>query len=217
MPDVRILLVDDHALVRETLRELLQREPGFSVVGTAGSAEEAVDLAFALVPDVIVTDVDMPGVVCFDAARRISALHPEIRLIFLSAYTHDHYIEQALQVGALGYLTKGESPDRVVAAIRAAMDNQAYFSGEVRDRIVCDCGQARLAPRGTTRTSMLTPREIEVLRYIAQGLSKKQIAGMMHISVKTVDRHSGNLMAKLDIHDRVELARFAIREGLTEV
>ncbi len=216
MQNIKILLVDDHALVREMLCERLQREPSFVIVGTASNADEAVAQALKNRPDIVIMDIDMPGLICFDAARTITTAQPEVRLIFLSAFVHDHYIEQALSVGALGYLTKGEPPGRVVAAIREVAANRAHFSDEVQARLVFDSDGTRLARKGKSRASTLTPREIAVLRYVARGLAKKQIAGIMHVGIKTVDKHTENLMRKLDIHDRVELARFAIREGLAE-
>jgi DNA-binding NarL/FixJ family response regulator len=216
MENIRIILADDHALVREMLCAYLQQNPGFQVVATASSAKEAMQKCVDHQPNVVVMDIDMPGLICFDAARRILSAQPEVKLIFLSAYTHDHYIEQALQVGAVGYLTKSEPPQNVAEAIRSVAEGRAYFSEEVRSRIVFDSNQTRLAPKGRSRGSLLTPREVEVVRYVARGLAKKEIASIMHVSLKTVEKHTDNLMQKLDIHDRVELARFAIREGLAE-
>lgn len=214
---LRILLVDDHALVRNMLAQRLEQDAEFTVVGTADNAEQGLAQAIEHQPQVVLMDIDMPGMICFEAAKKISQVLPDVRMIFLSAYTHDHYIDQALKVGAMGYLTKGEPPERVIEAIRDVWNNRAFFSDEVRQRIVLDANEARLAPDAKiTRASTLTPREIEVLRYIARGLAKKEIAGVMHVSVKTVEKHTDNLMHKLDIHDRVDLARFAIREGLAE-
>ena len=216
-PDIRILVVDDQALVRGALAERLRREPGFSVVGGAGTADEAVDEALELEPDIILMDIDMPGLNSFDAAQRLRSLRPDIRVIFLSAFLHDHYIERSLRVKASGYLTKCESPETLIAAIHEVASGGSYFSPEVRARIVVDEDGAKLLAGSKTRISTLTTREVEVLRYIARGLAKKQIADTMGVSVKTVDCHASNLMAKLEIHDRVELARFAIREGVAEV
>jgi DNA-binding NarL/FixJ family response regulator len=164
-----------------------------------------------------VLDIDMPGVEVFEAARMIRNRSPQTRVIFLSAFTHDRYIESALKAGALGYVTKTEGPETVVRAIHAMAAGQCYFSAAVQCRIVIDDhGPSLSADRLSTRASMLTARETEVLRYIAQGKSKKEIASTMHLSVKTVENHTANIMTRLDIHDRVELARFAIREGMIE-
>jgi DNA-binding NarL/FixJ family response regulator len=213
---IKILIVDDHALVRGALSERIQREPGLTVVSTAATAEEALDMTLECAPDIILMDIDMPGLICFDAARSIAAARPDTHIIFLSGFWHDSYIEQALEVRAKGYLTKREPLEKVISAIREVASGGACFSEEVQSRIVVGPKGARLATTSTSRASTLTPRELEILKYVARGLAKKQIASTMHISVKTVDRHCANLMAKLDIHDRVALARFAIREGLSE-
>jgi DNA-binding NarL/FixJ family response regulator len=214
--EIRVLVVDDHALLRTTLVERLRREPGLSVVGTANNADQAIERVMECVPDIILLDVDMPGLSSFEAARTIAWMRPESRIIFVSGFFHDRYIEQALEVKARGYVTKIEPPETIIEAVREVAAGGVYFSGDVRSRIVIEPGGTRLAEEATSRASTLTVRELEVLRYIARGLSKKEIANIMHISVKTVDRHSANLMTKLAIHDRVELARFAIREGLAE-
>jgi len=214
--EIRVLIVDDHDLVRLALSEHLRREPNLTVVGTASTADEAIDKVIEYAPDVVLMDIDMPGLICFDAAKQISAIKSDTHIIFLSAFSHDSYIQQALKVKARGYLTKCESPATVVAAIMEVMSGGAYFSEEVRSRIVVDKRGARLSEGSKSRASTLTKREIEVLRYVATGLAKKEIARTMHISVKTVDRHSANIMDKLDIHNRVDLARFAIREGLAK-
>ncbi len=213
---IRILIVDDHVLVREALCERLRREPGFEVIGSAGTADEAVELTIRQKPDLVLMDIDMPGLICFDAARTINSSVPETKIVFLSAFLHDWYINQALNVKARGYLTKRESPDEVVAGLREVARGGTCFSEEVRQRIIVDEGGLRLAEKVSAGTDDLTDREVEVLRYIARGMSKKEVASTMHLSIKTVDRHCANLMTKLDIHDRVELARYAIRNGLAE-
>ena len=216
MNPIKVLLVEDHTLVREMLTERLAREPSLEIVAAAATADEAIALAATHRPDVIVMDIDMPGVICFDAAQTIRARQPDVALLFLSGHTHDHYIEQALAVGALGYLTKTEPPARIVQAIRDVAANRASFSESVLARVVIDEGKTRLARISKSRASTLSPREVEVLRYLARGMAKKQVAIVMHVSVKTVEKHTENLMDKLAIHDRVELTRFAIREGLAE-
>jgi DNA-binding NarL/FixJ family response regulator len=213
---ISILVVDDHVLVSRMLRDRLEMEPDMKVVGVVGNADDAVREALEHKPDVVLMDIDMPGLLCFDAARTIGARCPNTCILFLSAFFHDRYIDQALEVGACGYITKGEPPDTVVTAIRSAISGAAYFSPEVQSRIVIDERGAKLRDSGRSRLSTLTPREIEVLRYVARGMPNKEIGQTMHISVKTVDRHVVNLMAKLDIHSRVELTRMAIREGLAE-
>jgi DNA-binding NarL/FixJ family response regulator len=206
----RVLLVDDHELVRSALAGAIEGLEGFVVCAQAGRAEEAIALAVEARPDVLVMDIDMPGMICFDAVARIRARRPELRVIFLSAFFNDRYIEEALRVGAAGYVVKGGPLSVLFDALRAVAAGGDYFSAEVRARIA---GPGR---ETGTRASTLTERQVEVLRYVARGLSKKEIARTMGLSVKTVEHHCGNVMDKLGIHDRVELARFAIREGLAE-
>ncbi|MBI1373084.1 MAG: response regulator [Phycisphaera sp.] len=214
---VKLILVDDHSLLRQSLADRLNAEIDFDVVAQLESADDAVRTVVELRPDVVLMDIDMPGVTSFDAAEQINSRRPETRIIFLSAFFNDRYIEQALRVEAKGYLIKSSTMSTVIKAIRQVAQGRVYFSDEVRDRIVVDAKGIRLSPKAPqTRVSTLTPRELEVLRYLARGLSKKEIAQTMHISAKTVEGHTEKVMNKLDIHDRVELARFAIREGLVE-
>ncbi len=211
-----ILLVDDHALLREALKSQLAAEFGMKVVGTAGNGDDAVTQAKALRPDIVLMDIDMPGQVCFEAARAIKALSPATRVIYLSSFCQDRYIEQALSAHAMGYITKEEPPDVVVKAIRRVASGIGCFSPRVRSRIVFDQDGPRLSRRSRSRASQLTRREKEVLCYLARGMAKKEIALAIHIAHGTVNIHTASLMKKLDIHDRVDLARFAIREGLVE-
>jgi len=213
---ISVLVVDDHAMVRQMLTNRLDEEPDITVVAGVGTADDAVTEAVRLEPSIVLMDIDMPGMLCFDAARTIGTQCPDTRIVFLSAFFHDRYIEQAMAVHAWGYITKSEPEDAVVEAIRRVSTGVAYFSPEVQARIVVDAQGAKLAHPQRSRVSTLSERELEVLRYIARGLTKKGIARTMHLSVNTVNRHTANIMAKLDIHDRVELARFAIREGLAE-
>ncbi len=213
---IRVMVVDDHALVRRSLAQLLSQASDIETVAECETADRAIDEAIRLNPDVVLLDIDMPGVAAFDAARTIRARSPGARIIFLSAFTHDRYIEAALAAGAMGYLTKDEPPETVARAVRTVAAGRTAFSAEVQARLIIDAQGVRLSPSVQSRTASLSAREIEVLRYIAQGLAKKEIAEIMHLSVKTVENHSANLMKRLGIHDRVELARFAIREGLVE-
>ncbi len=213
---ISLLLVDDHALVRNMLCDRLSCEPDMVVVGKVENADLAVTEAFRLRPDVVVMDIDMPGVACFEAARMIQTECLETRIVFLSAFSNDRYIEQALEIEASGYLTKTAPPEEVVCAIRMVAAGRTYFSPEIQERIVVDQCTTRLSHARQCRSSTLTPRELEVLRYIARGLKEREIAETMHLSPKTVHCHTANLMNKLNIHRAIDLARFAIREGLAE-
>jgi two-component system response regulator NreC len=198
------------------LHDRFSRE-GMETVGVAGSGEQAVELATAHQPDVVILDIDMPGISAFEAARSVKRVSPDTRVIFLSAFVHDQYIDQALAAEASGYLTKSEPPDAIIRAIRKVHRGATSYSLEVLERLVVDAAGVRLN-NGSRRSRFdaLTGREREILGYVARGLSQKQIARLAGISVKTVQHHVTHLMDKLEIHDRVELARFAIREGLIE-
>lgn len=213
---ITILLADDHTMVRETLRRRLDEETDLRVVSTVGDAEQAVAESLRLGPDVVLLDIDMPGMTCFQAARTIQELRPDTRVVFLSAFLQDRYVEQAIGMRAWGYIVKTESDKDLVNAIRRVASGARYFSPDVHARIIVDEGPLRLASTAASRVSTLTDREVEVLRHVARGLSQKEIAKTMRISPSTVHRHTDSLMAKLDIHDRVSLARFAIREGIAE-
>lgn len=211
-----VILADDHAMVRQSLTSYLASTPDVRVVAAVATGDEAIDAAVQHKPDVVLLDIDMPGLEAFEAARRIKARCPQTRIVMLSAFFHDRYIEQALAAGASGYLTKTESVESIVRAIRDAAAGIACFSPQVRGRLVVGNGGVSMGNSEKTRVSQLSARELEVLRYVARGLSNKEIAATMHLAIRTVDHHVARTMRKLDIHGRVSLARFAVREGLAE-
>jgi DNA-binding NarL/FixJ family response regulator len=213
---IRIILADDYALVREALAMWLGRQPDVQIVALCSTVDEALAATLQSEPDVLLLDIDMPGQGAFEAARTIAVRLPATRVVFLSAFVRDGFIEQALAVRAAGYLTKGESLESLAAAIRATHAGRTCFSACIRARMVVGGGGTRLADAPRTRTKTLSRRENEILRYLARALSRKEIAQTVRLSVHTVDRHTANLMRKLDIHSRTELCRFAIREGLAE-
>ncbi len=213
---ISVLLVDDHAMFRETLARALAGETGIRVLGGAGTADEALARVREIQPDIVLMDIDMPGQVCFEAAGAIQAEPPGPRVVFLSAFFNDHYIQRALQIRAWGYIVKSEPAAAVVTAVRRVAAGETYFSPEVQARLVMEGRVPRLEPGPRTRSATLTERELEILRYLARGMGQKQVAHLLEISPHTVHRHVNALMTKLDIHDRVELARYAIREGMAE-
>jgi DNA-binding NarL/FixJ family response regulator len=213
---ISILIADDHELVRVMLENQLANEADIDVLASAIDAQQAIEQARLLEPDIVLLDIDMPGLLSFEAARTIRRNRPATRVIFLSAFFHDRFIEEALKAEASAYVTKNEPPASLIAAIRKVSQGFTYFSPEVQERLVVDLDGLTLKRRPHTRGYSLTVRETETLRYVARGLAKKEIAGIMHLSVRTVDAHVRNIMGKLNIHDRVELTRFAIREGLAE-
>lgn len=216
MSPVTIVLADDHALLRDSLAQQLDREPDFKVVGQAGSAQDAWDATLEHQPNILILDIDMPGQSCFDVARQVHKRCPSTKVLFLSAFFHDRYIEQAIAAQAFGYITKSEPATKVIEALRRIVSGEPYYSEEVLGRIVIDREGARVGAGHRSLATQLTNRELEILRLIARGLSKKEIGDILHISAKTVDNHTTSLMTKLKIHDRVMLARYAIREGLAE-
>lgn len=213
---VSVLLVDDHAMFRDALRRTLADERDIRVLATVANADEALVLCATQPPDVVLMDIDMPGTTCFTAAKEIQTACPGTRIVFLSAFFNDRYIERAIEIRAWGYVVKSEPAATVVMAIRRVAAGETYFSPEVQARLIMDGRIPRLAAPRSARISTLTEREIEILRYLARGMGQKQIAHLLEISANTVHRHVSSVMTKLDIHDRVEVARFAIREGLAE-
>lgn len=213
---ITVVLADDHALLRQTLRDRLSQEPDIEVVAEAADGSAALAAALDHEPDLLILDIDMPGTQSFEVAKDVKTRLASTQVLFLSAFFHDTYIQQALTVEAGGYVTKDEPPETVIEAIRQIAAGSVYYSQQVQSRIVIGTDGASLAETTMSRAATLTPRELEVLRYIARGLSKKEIAATMHLSVSTIDAHTARLMNRLAIHDRVALALFAVREGLAE-
>ena len=209
-----LLLVDDQEMMREALAQHLASQSGFEVVASVSNHQSAIEAAQEHQPDVALLDIEVPGLDCFVAAREIAEKSPKTRIVFLSAFCRDAYIEQALEVGTAGYIVKGEEPGVLHRAIERVVGGGTYFSEAVEKRLVLGNDGLKVARRLSARAASLTRREREILRYIAIGMSKKEIAGLVDLSVRTVDAHVRNIMGKLDLHDRVELARFAVREGL---
>jgi NarL family two-component system response regulator LiaR len=206
-----IIIADDHSLIRSALVALLDSCLGLSVVAEVGDADNALRETARHKPDVVVLDIDMPGVDSFQAASEVRQISPKTEVVFLSGACNDRFIEAAKAAGARGYVYKGDDPAELVSAIRAIVEGGTFYSTTVSERI-----STATSGDGGSKFSMLSSRELETLRYIAKGLAKKEIAPLMHISVKTVDKHVTQLMSKLEIHDRVGLARYAIREGLID-
>jgi len=217
---VRVLCVDDHAFLVEGLRSRFEREASIEFVGRLDSAADLVPEVERLRPDVVLLDIEMPGPDVFETLGELHRACPETRAIMLSAFVRDRYIDTAVKAGAWGYLSKSDEPDAVVAAIRTVAGGDFAFSPAVAERLrgggLRSGADAEVARCSCSRLDSLTPRELEILRLIGRGLSRADIAKSIFRSPKTVDAHRISIMDKLDIHDRVELARFAIREGLVE-
>lgn len=214
---IRVVIADDHALVRESLSSRLDTEEDIEVTAVTADAEEALEAVIRHKPDILLIDIDMPGRSCFDVVGQLGGSAPDVQVVFLSAFWNDHYIEQALRLKARGCLTKFESPAEVAQALRQVHSGRRSYSQSISERLVIGGRGPELAAASTSRISALSDREREVLRFLAEGYSRREIARSMHLSTTTVATHTSNVMNKLDIHDRVELARFAIREGLVRV
>ncbi|MCX5262703.1 response regulator transcription factor [Streptomyces sp. NBC_00199] len=212
---IRILLADDHALVRRGVRLILDREPDLEVVAEAGDGAEAVELARTRQVDLAVLDIAMPRMTGLQATRELLALKPEVRVLMLTMHDNEQYFFQALKAGASGYVLKSVADRDLVAACRAAMRDEPFlYPGAVTALIRNYLDRVRNGEEPPDQ--VLTAREEEVLKLVAEGHSSKEIAEMLFISIKTVHRHRANLLHKLGLRDRLELTRYAIRAGLIE-
>ncbi|WP_460061070.1 response regulator [Streptomyces sp. YKOK-I1] len=212
---IRILLADDHALVRRGVRLILDREPDLRVVAEAGDGAEAVEQARKAEVDLAVLDIAMPRLTGLQATRELAALKPGLRILMLTMHDNEQYLFQALKAGACGYVLKSVADRDLVAACRSAMRGEPFlYPGAVTALIRTYLDRVRHGEENADH--LLTPREEEVLKLVAEGHSSKEIAEILFISVKTVHRHRANLLHKLGLHDRLELTRYAIRAGLIE-
>lgn len=212
----RVMVVDDHQLCREGLRAKIDAEHDMEVVAEARDGQEAVTRALEHRPDIVLMDIEMPGASCFDATRRIQEMLPATRVIILSGHMNDHHIKEAVSAQAWGYALKNGSFDQVKQAIRDVVAGKLHYVAEVSKRIQINNGKLSLKVEVKTLGDTLTKRERELLANLARAMSLKEAAAAMHVTYKTADKHKVNLMRKLDIHDRVELTRYAIREGIVE-
>ncbi len=211
----RILLADDHALVRRGVRLILDNEPDLTVVAEASDGAEAIEQARLHHPDLAILDIAMPRLTGLQAARELSRLLPDLRILILTMYDNEQYFFEALRTGASGYVLKSVVDRDLVEACRAAMRGEPFlYPGAVTALIRNYLERARQGEDIPART--ITAREEEILKLVAEGHSSREIADLLSISVKTVDRHRANLLQKLGLRDRLELTRYAIRAGLIE-
>ena len=217
MKPITVLLVEDHTLVREGLRNMLEMESDIEVIGEAKNGRVAVNLAIQLRPDVVLMDIAMAGLNGLEATRQIIKAHPDTKIIILTAHNDDAYVGGATAAGASGFLLKQTSAHNVCTAIREVASGKTFFSPSVARRL------ARLSQRSVSNTNptdkqagLLTSREVEVLQLVAEGKANKETASALNISIKTVEKHRGHLMEKLDIHDTASLTRYAISAGIIE-
>lgn len=213
MSKIRVLLVDDHAILRAGLRALLATYPDIEVVGEAGDGSEAIQRVKELHPDIVLMDISMPGMNGLTATRYILEAHPDVRIIILTQYDSKEYILPLLQVGASGYVLKQCADTDLVKAIRSVYAGDSFLYPSVARTLL----ESYLGKEENTSHEELTPREREILVLIAQGYTNRQIAEILHISPKTVDVHRSRLMKKLDLHNVADLTRYAIRHGLIDL
>ena len=217
MKTITVLLSDDHAVVRTGLRLLLEAEADIHVVGEAANGHQSVREAKRLKPDVVLQDLAMPLLNGLEAARQIAKEVPSAKVLILSAYTDDAYIEHAIEAGAAGYLMKETAGNDVLRAIREISKGNAFFSPPVARRLLKQCQEKFLNGRPVrTMTTKLTSRQTEVLQLIAEGYATKQIAGLLSLSIKTVEKHRQDLMNTLSIHNIASLTRYAVSSGVVE-
>lgn len=214
---IRLLLVDDHAVIRSGLRMLLQSQPDMRIVAEAETGNQAVQMMHRHEPDVVLMDIQMPDMNGIEATKKIKAIRGETAVLALTMHEDDQYFFAMLQAGASGYVPKRAAPDELVSAIRTVYRGEVFLYPSLASRLVQTyLGQSPEEEENET-LDKLTPREKEVLTLIAEGLTNPEIAEKLVISVKTVDRHRENIMQKLNLHSRVDLVKYAIKQGLINI
>ena len=214
MSAIRILLADDHTVMRDGLRLLLERQPGFTVVGEASDGREVVALAEAHRPDVIVMDIAMPNLNGIEAARRIVAENPEIAIAILSMHCDESYVIRSLKAGARAYLLKDSAKADVIQAIQAISEGKSFFSPKIRNMLKEDYMRQMEDRDVEDSRDLLTTREREILQLIAEGKSNKEVANHLNLSLHTVETHRTHILQKLNLHSIPDLILYAVRKGI---
>ncbi|MBZ5608681.1 MAG: response regulator transcription factor [Acidobacteriia bacterium] len=214
MEQVRILLADDHNILRDGMRLLLERQPGFTVVGEAADGRETIELAAEHAPDVVVMDIAMPNLNGIEATRRIVDKHPGIGVVILSMHYDESYVLRSLKAGARGYLLKDALKAELIAAIRAVAEGRSFFSPKISRVLQEDYVEALGRKGGDDTYELLTDREREILQLIAEGKTNKEVASALNVSLYTVDTHRTHILQKLNLHSVPELILYAVRKGI---
>lgn len=214
---IRVLIADDHQIVRSGIRMLLDAQPDISIVGEASDGNEAVELAGSLNPDVVLMDISMPEKSGIEATREIKKANPNVEIVGLTMHAEDRYFFQLLQAGASGYVVKGAAPQELLEAVAAASRGEAYIHPSLHSKLIGDYVSRAENSDGQSPLESLTERELEVLRLIVDGQTSREIADSLVISPNTVERHRQNIMSKLGLRNRAELVRYAISKGLVEI
>jgi len=213
MSKAKVLLVDDHVVVRQGLKALLTDEPDLEVVGEASNGREAMESLEKLGPDVLLMDISMPGLNGIEATRQIKQRYPQVKVVILSMHANEEYVFQVLQAGAAGYVLKQSDSLEVLTAIRAAFAGGSFLSPPISRTVIDDYVRRSEARGRGSDLELLTTREREVLQLLAEGLSNREIAKELNISVKTVESHRSNMMNKLEVSSKAELIKYALRKG----
>lgn len=211
---LRILIVDDHGVLRAALRAILRSEPSFEVVDEAANGEEALRLAAEHQPDIVVLDLSMPGLSGVEVTRYLKEMLPQVHILILTVHKDNSLLKEAIRAGATGYILKQALESELIEAIQAVAGGDLYVHPTMTQALLRAISQGPAIK--DTPTAVLTPREIEILRLIVQGYTNRQMADMLNISIRTVESHRTNLMNKLDLHSRVELVRYATEHELVE-
>lgn len=214
---IKLMLADDHLVVRSGLRMLLESKPDMEIVAEAESGREAVEKVKVMHPDVILMDIQMPDMNGIEATQRIKTVSPETAVLALTMHEDDHYFFEMLHAGASGYVPKRAAPDELINAIRTVSEGQVFLHPSLASRLVQDYLKRAEAGDHPMVQDDLTPRELEVLTLIAGGMTNAEIGEELVISVKTVDRHRENIMRKLNMHSRIDLVKYALKMGLIEL
>jgi DNA-binding NarL/FixJ family response regulator len=209
---IKIILVDDHELLRDGLRNIIEQNSNMQIVGEASDGREAIKICSNLIPDIVVMDVAMPGLNGVEATRQIHKTHPKIKIIGLSMHSSKQLIQGMFKAGALGYLLKDGAAVELITAINIVMQNKKYLSKDINQEFLII-----LKEKKALEKAQLSFREKEVLQLIAEGKSSKETADILFLSPKTVDVHRNNIMKKIDLHTIPELTKYAIKEGLTSL
>lgn len=213
MAKAKVLLVEDHVIVRQGIKALFSDEPDLEIVGEADDGRAALQSVSELEPDVVLMDISMPGLNGIEATRQIRQNHPGVKVVVLSMHSNEEYVFQVLRAGASGYVLKQSDSSEVLTAIRAALAGGSFLSPPISRTVIDDYVRRAEARGGDEDLELLTSREREVLQLLAEGLSNREIAEQLNISIKTVETHRSNMMGKLGVSSKTELVKYALRKG----
>lgn len=217
MRNLEVVLVDDHQMFRDGIKSVLNEEEGISVVGEVGSGNELMALLSKSQPDLVITDISMPGISGIEVSKMIKSSYPTVKVLILSMHTNEEFITKAIDIGADGYLPKDTSMKELLEAIRVISHGESYFNKSISDTIIKSMINKSKSKQGAGKKASLTNREIEIVLLVVDGLTNKEIAEKLFISVRTVDSHKNNIMQKLNLKSSVDLVKYAIRNKMVNL